>query len=1119
MPRPADHTARQAALDTGQSFIVQAPAGSGKTELLTQRYLKLLARVDRPERVLAITFTRKATREMQDRVLERLQQASTGAPVAAYLRQAIDYAGQVLAQDQAQDWRLLQNPSRLQIMTIDALCGRIAARSPLFSGGGDWEIIEDVQSLYADAAEAAINGGGIDGPERNPEQNPKLNPELNPEREALVRVLTALDGDAGRLRSLLTGMLARRDQWLGRVSPSEQLLARLPAVTEAMQRQELRRLESALGSAWPAVQADLRQLAAGVFGYEPSDAINALTDADGDALENRIRLAHYACRYLCTQNAAGIRAARSLTERFGFPAQTESQRAAVERIRNFLNELDAPGRAALLRCAKSAPLQLNAQGRALVGDLQRLLITAAAYLRVLFAERRQADFLHLAEAALKALGSRGQPSDLLFAEDFRLGHILMDEFQDTSRTQFELVSRLVSGWQPGDGRTLFLVGDPMQSIYRFREADLRLFIQTRERGFLESVALKPLTLSANFRSGENIVDFVNRQFQAIFPPQDEPDEAGVAFRPSVAEVSEPGRVDLHPVPVSDRNAMGDALYDVIEAALRDGHRSIAVLARSKRHLVPLAELLTQRSCPFQAVEIDRLDSRPIIRDLLSLTRALLHPHDRIAWIALLRAPWCGLRIAAIHQLLGDDPDIPVWQRLTEGSAGLPDEQDRMRVDRLHAVMNQAGTQRLHYPLHRIVELAWIQLDGPRCVLRREDWSHAERFFELFADVETGQPDDLVGQVTSRLNGLFAQAGGDARVKLMSIHKAKGLEFDTVIVPEMHRTVRSGEKPLLLWEEPGMQDGDDLLAAPLHSVPGEELHLYRYLSARETERDRQESRRLLYVAMTRARSNLHLFTDFSYNRKGLPAAPPAESFAALLWPSFEAQIGDQVDDLANAALPTAPATEPPISPLLRLKVPFYVESGDVPPPEKSWSPLHVPALNAVAFGSALHWWLECLHQDWQAFAAADGKRIEIPEDRLVSSLRYFGMPQTAAQTQALELETVLDRLMQRSDWRVLNLGDGHDFSAAELPLVLPDGKRFKRLVLDRVFGAPEKLTILDYKTGADSLDSRQRWRRQLGEYRQALRQLTPDTPIELKVLLLSSAGARLVNIEAEDSQGS
>ena len=146
-----------------------------------------------------------------------------------------------------------------------------------------------------------------------------------------------------------------------------------------------------------------------------------------------------------------------------------------------------------------------------------LLPRAAAELMLVFAERGQADFTEIAQGAVRALGEPDAPTDLLLSLDVRIKHILVDEFQDTSISQWELLERLTAGWQRGDGRTVFAVGDPMQSIYRFREAEVGLFLRARHQG-LGNVALEALQLTTNFRSQAGIVDWVNATFPRVLPP-------------------------------------------------------------------------------------------------------------------------------------------------------------------------------------------------------------------------------------------------------------------------------------------------------------------------------------------------------------------------------------------------------------------------------------------------------------------------------------------------------------------------------------------------------------------------------------------------------------------------
>jgi ATP-dependent helicase/nuclease subunit A len=194
----ADRDARATALEVDRSFIVQAPAGSGKTELLTQRFLALLAVVDRPEALLAITFTRKAAAEMRNRILESLRQC--GNPDSKLRDDTRALARRVLAVDTRHDWGLLRNPSRLRVLTIDALNQSLARRLPVLSGlGAGLGVDEDGRELYEEAAERLLA--------HLPSDDPAI-------AEAVAILLEHLDNNVGRLVGLVSDMLARREAWL-----------------------------------------------------------------------------------------------------------------------------------------------------------------------------------------------------------------------------------------------------------------------------------------------------------------------------------------------------------------------------------------------------------------------------------------------------------------------------------------------------------------------------------------------------------------------------------------------------------------------------------------------------------------------------------------------------------------------------------------------------------------------------------------------------------------------------------------------------------------------------------------------------------------------------------------
>ena len=183
-----------------QSFIVEAPAGAGKTELLTQRYLKLLATVDEPEEIIALTFTNKAAAEMRNRILQSLQDCENSTVVTQpHKQQTRTLAQAALQRAHEKNWHLLTQPSRLRIVTMDALCSSLTRQMPLLSRlGGQPRVVDDASLHYAEAAQLALaevaTEASVDAP--------------------ISAVLAFMHNDIEKLGKLLADMLAKREQWL-----------------------------------------------------------------------------------------------------------------------------------------------------------------------------------------------------------------------------------------------------------------------------------------------------------------------------------------------------------------------------------------------------------------------------------------------------------------------------------------------------------------------------------------------------------------------------------------------------------------------------------------------------------------------------------------------------------------------------------------------------------------------------------------------------------------------------------------------------------------------------------------------------------------------------------------
>ena len=268
----------------------------------------------------------------------------------------------------------------------------------------------------------------------------------------------------------------------------------------------------------------------------------------------------------------------------------------------------------------------------LVNDMAELLELARASLRDVFRRASTVDFTEVARAARRALGTPESPTDLLYSLDYRIEHLLVDEFQDTSRAQYELVKALTEQWSEGDRRSLFLVGDPMQSIYRFREAEVGLFLRCWHERLLGSVCLERIKLETNFRSTPELIGWVRDTIGPIMT-EENPHLGAVQFRTSVAQ-RDPGGAKARVVAlIEDKGGQeAEEIVRVIKAAPKTS--SIAILVRARAHVNAILPVLRKAGIVYRAIEIEALKEQQHVMDVLSLTRAVLHLGDRVSWLAM-----------------------------------------------------------------------------------------------------------------------------------------------------------------------------------------------------------------------------------------------------------------------------------------------------------------------------------------------------------------------------------------------------------------------------------------------------------------------------------------------------
>ncbi|MCF8111912.1 MAG: UvrD-helicase domain-containing protein [Desulfobacteraceae bacterium] len=893
MKQIIDSSERKLALDPERSFIVQAPAGSGKTELLIQRYLGLLSGVAHPEEILAITFTRKAAAEMRNRVLEALFRAAddTTAPEKAHERVTWELARKARQKNVSEGWRIEKYPSRMRIMTIDALCAGLARQMPVLSGfGSPVRIADQPELLYARAARNTVaeleGAGGLSGPV-----------------EALV---VHLDNRLSAIEELIALMLPKRDQWLRHVVHSGDIRKLRKSLEDAIRGVITRTLLS-LRQRFPddclLDTVELYRFAAENLESEAPDSLVAkgagVADLPGTAPEDLAAWQGLAELFL-TKDGAWRKA---VNKSHGFPppgsavgdpgekAFLEHKKAKFKELVHRLAESPELARA-LDEARRLPPPEYTETQWEVLESLFSVLKLAAAHLRTVFEQAGRVDFAEIAIRAKSALGEPDDPTDLALTLDYRITHILMDEFQDTSISQFELMRGLTAGWTSGDGRSFFAVGDPMQSIYGFREAEVGLFLKAWEDGLDEHVPLEPIVLRSNFRSDPGIVKWVNRVFSKVLPQSGDVDTGAVPYMSAEPVIDDTGRkgAQVHPLINTDDRQEADLAVECVKQALENyPEETVAVLVRSRPHLKAVVPRLREAGLRFSAVEIDSLKERPMVRDLLSLTRALCHPADRAAWLGILRAPWCGLTLKDLYVIAGADQKSSVYTLIYDQEVVSALSRDgRTRLLRTRQVLDAAVRQRGRRSLRRLVEGAWLSLGGPAAASDSAELADVPVYLDYLEAYAGSEPiSDIIG-FEQGVFALFAapDPGADPRLQVMTIHKAKGLEFDTVVIPGLGKAPRTPDPALLLWQELADAPADEsLLMAPISEAGAERDPIYNYIYRLRQRKTFYETGRLLYVAATRAKKELHLLGNVAHDpSSGRLRTPDSRSMLGVLWPA-------------------------------------------------------------------------------------------------------------------------------------------------------------------------------------------------------------------------------------------
>lgn len=1085
------------ALNPGQAIVVEACAGSGKTWLLVSRMVRLLLDEVAPSEILAITFTRKAAREMRARLDDWLRFMATAEDnvVRAFLAERAlppDAIEALLPRARGLFEAVLGAQPGITISTFHAWFLTVIERAPLEAGLAGFTLAEQTHALETEAWDALA-----DDLARAP-------------TAPLALAMQSLLADIGlyNTRALLTAFLARRGEWWafteGQQDRAAYAVTRLEAGMPVAPDADV--AGALLGdAAWVALLWEYLKLlglhtATSVKMAQACElALSASADADDcfDAL----------CAALLTQ----LGEIRKTVSHSAAQAKKMGE-SVLLRLVELHQAIGTRLIAAQVARQAQRVFQFNHQalqlGDALLEQYQALKHA-----------RRVLDFADVEWQAAQLLNDSDQAEYLQYKLDARYRHILLDEFQDTNPLQWRVLQSWFGAAEQAERMpTVFLVGDPKQSIYRFRGAEAQLF--DLAGNYLKERGAAYLTQHTTRRSAPPVVQAVNQTFAAV-------ENEYALFKPHTAhDAQRAGRVEVLPLaqppeqvivehgyrnplttPYSDADTrvreleaqqlarrlnqiIGHWLIDDEKTgARRAEYRDVMILVRSRTHLPVYERALKAAHIPFATTRRGGLLDALEVGDLLSLLAFLVTPDADLHLARVLRAPLFDCADTDLLTLADADGNS-WWQRLrTLAHNGHASPAVQRAATLLADWHSRAGRLPVHDLLDTIYFTGEVQARyaaaAPTALIPGIH-ANLDALLELALAIEGGRYPSLPRFLHEI--GLLQQTGNDASpdegktaqldnaVTLHTIHGAKGLEAPIVwLLDAGARKARADAYTVLTDWPPGA-------ARPAHfSLYGDKALRASFQAAyfdAEARHAQRENFNLLYVAMTRARQALIVSGASSKSQNenwhgqiliALRTDADAESA------SFGADLDAQMP--ASASLMPLPAT------------PSALPAG-FNQPQPTGRRIAPVSSSEISYGIVLHAILERITPPASA-PAATALKTELGNPAEFDSAwqhaqRLLGTP-------------LLARFFDPAQYR---------FAHNELAYLNADGESRR---IDRVVGLADAIWVLDYKSGNEASDAQlaARHRAQLEDYRTAIRHLHPGQPVRCAVV---AADGRLIEIE-------
>ncbi|MDA9832482.1 UvrD-helicase domain-containing protein [Gammaproteobacteria bacterium] len=753
----SDQKERIEALNPMQSYLVKAPAGSGKTTLIISRIEQLL-NMAHASQITALTFTRNSAQEMRHRLNEKNPQAS-----------------------------------EVNIATYDAWIARLLKK---ISPQRTPPVTQSPHALYQMAWQRAFNHAQADP------------------HHPLTQVLSHHWQLFPLLKNTCINMLGKRDQWLPFMF--ENHATWVTSQWQMMLNHCADDLIALMGHHWDPFQQ--------LFIHCQADQVT-LTER---SIEQLTQMA----QWLLTKTGS----VRKPSQKMGFEPKASAKNPALAHMKKEQFHLiteHIQHNQKLLRLWQIFQQVQSQQTPAFLNQMTQFLPELIAHLKLIFQEHNEVDYCENALNLLNILQSKSAHDH---PELRHTQHLLLDEFQDTSPLQYAILGAFIDEWSNDKQSSLFLVGDPMQSIYGFRNADVRLILDIEKRQKFHHLPIKTLHLKTNFRSNQHLIAFQNQVFSHMMSTHMDINWCDIVFKPSVG--LGPSNPSVH-----HHDCLPDDKFKAIIASLESipAHQTIGILTPTRKSgLDILSHLKRHTDFIIQDTGLRRQSEQPLLHDTLVLFHAICHPSCNLTWSALSQTPWIKLSLTQL-QIFREDKKKPLFEHVCQH----PDAGYIHQVSRL--IKTSLST---HDPFQTLIFV--LNHINPLIVYHPDLQS-------LLCALEKTMPFEHLSELMAWANQIdHPQETSSERICITTMHQSKGLEYDHVILPFLNHSSPPA-KPDIISIDSWLSDHHPL-PITLMASPIDATHHQSILSLLQKHKIQQEKKRLLYVALTRAKLGLHLYFE-------------------------------------------------------------------------------------------------------------------------------------------------------------------------------------------------------------------------------------------------------------------